>query len=69
MSKIMKIKCDKCNKELDEDAWYYKANLISQSEKYSNAKQIMNGDYCEDCFGEIIVKEMQDKILNSKQED
>lgn len=69
MSKITKTKCDKCNKELDEETWYYKANITSQSEKYLHVKQIMNGDYCEECYGEIILKEMQNKILNSNEED
>ena len=65
MSKITKTICDNCNKEIDYEDWFYTADITNESNSCKNGEQIMRGDYCKDCFKELILKRA--KIEEDKQ--
>ena len=54
MAKITKTICDKCNKEIDYKDWYYSVNITYESNSCDVGQQLTNGDYCKECFREII---------------
>jgi len=58
MSRRQKTICDNCNKEIDYENWYYVANITSQSNHCCNGEKIMQGDYCKECFKELISKRL-----------
>lgn len=61
MSKITKTICDKCNKEINYEDWYYSADIVSKSNSCNNGEQIIQGDYCNECFKKIISKRLNIK--------
>lgn len=63
MSRITKTICDECKKEIDYEDWYYSADITSQSNSCDTGEQIMQGDYCKNCFKKRIIKK-----LNLKEE-
>lgn len=61
MSRIQKTICDNCNKEIDYEDWCYTADITSQSNSCNTGEQIMQGDYCKECFKELIRKRLRIK--------
>ena len=57
MSKVTKIICDKCERELDIDEWYYTGNIVSTAAKIDMGRQVMQGDYCKKCFKGMLERE------------
>lgn len=60
MSKIQKIKCDCCEKELELGEAYYSGRLIQSFEGCDIGKQVLiEGDYCTLCFRQAIKDELK----------
>ena len=60
MSKVTKIICDKCGRELDVEEWYYYGSIISTKASISMGARILDGDYCKKCFKEIIERQFSE---------
>lgn len=50
MSRIVKVICDNCKKEIDLDEWYYSARVYRERTNLDKGKSLMQGDYCKNCF-------------------
>lgn len=61
MSKLIKTICDNCDKEIDYEDWFYTADITSESNSCKSGVQVMKGDYCKDCFRELILKQVKIK--------
>lgn len=61
MSRITKAICDECGKEIEYKDWYYTADIVCQSNASGNGEQILDGDYCEECFKKKILKRVVNK--------
>lgn len=58
MGKITRAFCDRCEKELDINEYYYSTDTISQNEVNDKAREVLKGDFCQECFKEIMKKEL-----------
>ena len=50
MARVQKAICDECNKEIDLDEWFYSGNLVKHCANYDIGEQLLNGDFCSECF-------------------
>lgn len=53
MSKIHKIVCDNCGRELPTSEWYFKADILHYCESSENGIVLEKGDYCKSCMRKI----------------
>lgn len=58
MSRITKAICDKCNREIELNEWFYSARITEISANSDKGRMIAEGDYCKKCFTEIIKEEL-----------
>lgn len=58
MSKVTKTICDKCNKELEVDEWYYSGDIVEMANTCDKGRLVIQGDYCKKCFKETIKEEL-----------
>ena len=58
MSRIQKAICDKCNREMELNEWFYSARITEISTGSSVGRNVAEGDYCKKCFTEIIKEEL-----------
>lgn len=53
MSKITKIECDMCHRELPMSEYCFKGHLIFACENATEGELLFDGDYCKDCMNRL----------------